>query len=944
MSVSVASPCALRRCGIFPVLALLACFSSTAQAQLRANASANAGYGQVPLHFELNRGQAPKEVRFLARGAGYSLYLTGNEAMLVLTANGKNQGARKQPRAQPLTLGMRLADARPAPEVSGVDELPGKANYLIGPDAAAWRTNVPTYAKVHYRGVYPGIDLVYYGRQRQLEYDFVVAPGANPKRIALDFIGAEKIELDATGNLVLHTAKGALRQHKPVIYQEIDGIRYGIDGRYVIKGGNRVGFEVAAYDRGQALVIDPVLTYATYLGGGGDDTGRAIAVNASGNVYVTGSTASVDFAVSAGGVQRGNAGGTDVFVSKLNAAGSALVYSTYFGGSGDEAGDGIALDTAGNAYVTGMTASPNFPTSAGAFQATLRGGRDAFVTKLNAAGSAFVYSTFLGGDGNADSDWGAAIAVDALGGAYVTGNTYSRNFPTTAAAVQPVFPGTADFNAYCAFVTKFNVAGSGLVYSSFLGGSSDRAGDLGTAITVDRSGNAYVTGRTSSFDFPVTAGAAQPALRDGGLGIPTDAFVTKFNSTGSALVYSSFLGGSYDDTGNGIALDAAGNTYVAGVTASPDFPTTAGAYNAAAPGGSSAAFVTKISATGAALVYSTYLGGRSGTEAKGIAVDVSGAASVTGITYLNCGRFSCTADFPTTTGALQPAFGGGLTDGFVATLNAAGSRLIHSSYLGASGVDGGTAIAVDAARNVYVTGYTQSADFPATPGVVQPGHAGGFDAFVAKLSADAPDLTSPRTAATTIPPANPAGWNQGPVIVMLNAADNAGGSGIESIAYSINGAAPVVVSGAAASLTFSAEQVSTLTYRATDQAGNVEAPKTLKVRIDATPPSGTVALAPRTLWPADHRLVRITPSLSARDNLGGPVKVRGPVVTSNEPQKGLGSGDRAPDWIVIGGSLWLRAERSSTGTGRIYTVTYTFTDLAGNSSQASATVSVPRHR
>src|SRR5881396_2470743 len=373
---------------------------------------ASEAYGRLPLHFEANQGQTHQDVRFLARGPGYSLYLTAGEAVLVLTK--PNPQAKRdvlstperlatQAQGTPAVVRMGLVGAAPKPFVSGLDELPGKANYFIGKDPAKWRTNVPTYAKVHYREVYPGIDLVYYGNQRQLEYDFVVSPRADPERIVLGFQGAERLEINAEGEFVLHAAGGAIRQRVPVIYQEIDGVRTKIEGRYVLKDAHRVGFQVAAYDPSRPLVIDPTLVYSTYLGGSSSDDGYGIAVDAAGAAYVTGTTGSADFTAGCTapctGLNGTLSGRSDVFVTKINAAGTALVYSTYLGGSGYESGNGIAVDAAGAAYVTGTTSSTDFPTTPGAIQTTYGGGGsssnggDAFVSKLNAAGSALLYST-----------------------------------------------------------------------------------------------------------------------------------------------------------------------------------------------------------------------------------------------------------------------------------------------------------------------------------------------------------------------------------------------------------------------------------------------------------------------------------------------------------------------------------------------------------------------
>src|SRR5258706_347616 len=558
----------------------------TLPAAAAANARVIESYGKLPLQFEANRGQTHEDVHFLARGAGYSLYLTAGEAVLLLA----NPDAKAQKRS--FALRMSLVGAAREPVVTGLDELPGKANYFIGKDRSNWRTNVPTYAKVQYRNVYPGVDLVYYGNQRQLEYDFVVAPGADTKKIALRFRGADKLEIDVEGNLVLRTAGGDIHQHKPVIYQEIDGFRREVAGGYVRKGADRVGFQLAAYDTTRPLIIDPVvLSYSTYLGGGAGDFSNGIAVDAAGNAYVTGFTASSDFPTTAGTFQPNFGGAGGAFVTKLNPTGSALVYSTYLGGSGADWGNGIAVDSGGNAYVTGITFSTDFPTTAGAFQSAVSGG--AFVTKLDPAGSALVYSTYLGG-----SDAQArGIAVDGGGNAYVTGVTSSADFPTTAGAYQVTYGGTQAGSGGDAFVTKLDPTGSGLVYSTYLGGDGS---DWGNGIAVDIDGNAYVTGTTSWITFPTTPDAFQPHSR-GGSGVNgTDGFFTKLNPTGSALVYSTYLGGTDLDLGLGIALDAKGNAYVTGATNSTDFPTTAGAYQPALSGvvccrrPASDAFVTKF--------------------------------------------------------------------------------------------------------------------------------------------------------------------------------------------------------------------------------------------------------------------------------------------------------------------------------------------------------------
>jgi len=545
---------------------------------------------------------------------------------------------------------------------------------------------------------------------------------------ALRFAGADKVEVDVQGDLVLHTAAGPIRQQKPFIYQEVGGVRKEIPGGYVLKGEQHVGFKVAAHDARRALVIDPILSYSTYLGGSGEDRSHAIAVDADGNAYVTGSTFSPDFPTTAGAFQTTLPGGFSAFVTKLNPTGSAVVYSTYLGGNNSEVGYGIAVDSAGNAFVTGNTNSSNFPTTPTAVQPTFGGavsnGGDAFVTQLDAAGSALVYSTYLGGSG---LDEGNAIAVDPAGNAYVGGLTQSFNFPTTAGAFQ-----TRGAGGTSAFVAKLDPAGSALVYCTYLGGSSGSTG--GSSLAVDASGNAYVTGGTDSIDFPTTRGVFQTTYSGG-----NDAFVAKLDSTGAALVYSTYLGGSGEDVIFGLAVDAAGNAYVTGLTDSTNLPTTMGALQTIYGGGINDAFVAKLDATSCGLVYSTYLGGSGRDTGLGIALDTAGNAFVTGNTN--------SSDFPTTSTAFQTTCGGGgCCDAFVTKLDAGGSALVYSTYLGGSDRDYGTALAVDAAGNAFVTGYTSSSDFPTTMTAFQTNFGGGTreafsgriggDAIVTKLNAD----------------------------------------------------------------------------------------------------------------------------------------------------------------------------------------------------------------
>ena len=500
-------------------------------------------YGQIPLSFVANVGQTDPQVNYLSRGSGYTLFLTPTQAVLDLSKPTAPTSPTDAPAADPVSvaLSMQLVGADPTAQAVGQDLQGSVSNYMVGNDPSQWHTNVANYGRVEYQNVYQGINLIYYGSQRQLEYDFVVAPGADAGVIQLNFQGAQGLSLDAQGNLVVQTAGGDLVEHAPVLYQDVAGARQAVSGGYVLEANGQVGLAVGSYDASKPLVIDPVLSYSTYLGGNSDDYGEGIAVDSSGNAYVTGYTTSTNFPT-ASPLQASFRGGTsDAFVTKLNANGT-LAYSTFLGGSGDDAGYGIAVDSSGNAYVTGYTSSINFPT-ASPLQGSFGGVRDAFVTKLTASGT-LAYSTYLGGSGD---DEAFGIAVDNAGNAYVTGQTASTNFPT-ATPLQG-----SNRGGYDAFVTKLTASGA-LAYSTYLGGNDN---DGGYGIAVDSSGNAYVTGNEHSTNFP-TASPLQASF--GGV---LDAFVTKLTTSG-ALAYSTYLGGSGNDVGEGIAVDSAGNAYVTG--------------------------------------------------------------------------------------------------------------------------------------------------------------------------------------------------------------------------------------------------------------------------------------------------------------------------------------------------------------------------------------------
>ena len=682
-------------------------------------------YGRVPLAFEANQGQTDPQVKFVSRGPGYGLFLTPSEAVLTLRRASKHEPNSPRAKAslqeeESAVLRMKLVGASAAAtEVSGKDELSSKSNYFIGNDPKKWRTNIRQYARVRYANLYSGVDLVYYGNQRELEYDFVLQPGADPNAIRLRIEGASKLRLES-GDLVLSSPGGDVRLRRPFAYQKMNGTKKEIRSHYVVSE-HEVGFRIGSYDRGQPLIIDPVLAYSTYLGGSADEAALDIAVDAVGNAYVTGFTTSIDFPT-ANALQSAYGGGTsDVYVTKINAAGSALVYSTYLGGSSDfDVGQSIAVDSVGSVYVTGATGSPDFPT-VNPIQATNHGIRDAFVTKISPDGSALVYSTYLGGSGD---DYGWGIAVDSAGNAHVTGDTPSRDFPIVK-ALQPTFHEGANFNS---FVSEINADGSALIYSTYWGGSG---GEGGSRVALDPAGNTYIGGYTFSPDFP-TVNAIQPTYAGN-----VDAYLTKFSADGQTVIYSTFLGGSGFEYGWDVAVDSAGNAYMTGFTQSTDFPTA----HALQPTnhGNTDAFVAKINPSGDAFVFSTYLGGSNTDQGASIAADSSGNAYV--------GGYTKSKDFPTAS-AIQPTNHGGF-DAFVAKISGDGSALLYSTYLGGtaneSEFDAGyrdLGIAVDSAGSAYVAGTTKSVDFPVTPQAFQKALKGGSDAFVAKIASAGGSVTT----------------------------------------------------------------------------------------------------------------------------------------------------------------------------------------------------------
>jgi len=686
--------------------------------------------GRLPLAFEENRGQSDPQVRFLARGAAYDAFLTEHGADVLLRAV---EGTK------PSFIRIRFTKPRNATQPVAAEPLSGKVNYLMGEDPSRFIVDVGTFARVRYESVYPGIDVVYYGNGGQLEYDLIVAPRADPRRIRMSFGGTDGIELSGDGDLVLRTASGNVELRKPVAYQEIHGERREIEARYVLATNGQVGFRIGAYDSRYALVIDPILALATNLWG----SATGVALDAAKNIYIVGTVSSKTLPAT-GGFQTQLAGTQDAYVAKLNPAGTSVIYATYLGARrATTTGLAIAVDGAGSAYVTGTTSSTGFPLTPGAYRAS----GPAFVAKLSPTGNALAYSTYVTAPV-------ASLVVDGAGSAFMTGA--AETLETTPGAVQSTSAGSLS-----AYVAKLNAGGTAMSYATYLGGSAD---DEGHGIAVDNNGNAYLVGVTRSADFP-TLNPVRSSL--GGW---TDAFVTKLNPTGTALVYSTYLGGSEDERGFGIAVDAAGQAHVTGWTKSTDFPRTTGVFQPVIgypDPAISNAFVTKLDSAGSGLVYSSYLGGKwcltatvrfcSSFFGPDEGIDVGTSIAVDAMGYAYVGGYATSTEFPLVDSMQKvTAMGEGWHVPLVAKVAPAGDRLVYAAVLGTKVQDGTVGqVAIDGAGGAVVVGETPDAPFPLTPGAV----LGSGSGFVFKL-------TNGKYPTTVQASANPVGRGQA---VTLNA-------------------------------------------------------------------------------------------------------------------------------------------------------------------------------
>jgi uncharacterized repeat protein (TIGR01451 family) len=747
-------------------------------------------YAALPMMFEANNGQTDSRVKFLAHAPGYTLFLTDNEAVLSLptesaaSASGhtgqhsKNSASRHLEELGTPKLArvvrLRFAGAGTPAAITGREQLRAKTNYIIGSDPKQWHTNVSNYSAVEYRGIYSGVDAVFHGNQQHLEYDFIVAPDANPNAIALEVEGgANKLHIGPAGEVIItlvHDQHGETRTTaesranitllKPVVYQETAGKRHDIQGEFTLLAGNKIGFAVGPYDHSQPLVIDPTLVYSSVLSAGGtvENIGVAIAVDLFGSAYVTGQTGIPGFPTTSGAFETTTKNPLAAFVTKFSPDGSELRYSTYVGGSNDDASQSIAVDSSGNAYITGSTSSSDFPTTAGSSEPnrptyifnggpTPYTGAVPFVTKLSSDGSTLVYSTYVAGGTRFQTccDIGRGIAVDAAGEAYIMGVTYASNFPVTTGAFQTTYNASLGDD----FVSKLSADGSALVFSTYLGGSGQQnnaevsgLGGRGSGgIAVDSSGNAYVTDITYSSNFPTTTGAFQTSPK----GSKGTVFVTKFAPAGT-VVYSTLLGGSQSQSPGAIAVDSTDSAFVMGTTTSSDFPVTSGTAQGTCAGGSPLyacedVFVTKLDPSGASLVYSTFLGGSSEDFGTGIAVDPQDSAIVVGLT--------ASSNFPTTPDALYNYFcaTSGCFSDFITKLSPNGSAFVSSSIFPPTASDSCclAAVAVDLAGNAYMTGANAgvSGAFPITPGAFQTSNPNSeFSAFLSEIAFVAPPFAS----------------------------------------------------------------------------------------------------------------------------------------------------------------------------------------------------------
>jgi len=674
------------------------------------NGGIDLNYGRIPLYFIKNNGQNQNPALFYARTSGYSLGLTRQGLVFGQKLRGKGLGSSQQN-----IFSFNFLGATSDPEVMPVDKAEYRVNYFFGQDQAQWRTNVPTSKAVLYKELYPAIDLKVYGRENKIEYDWIIHSGGDVSQIRVNFIGAQDTWIDSKENLTIKTDLGEFKHLKPMCYQMIAGARIPVAGSYQELAPNTYGIDVVDYDKDYELVIDPVvLVYSTYLGTKDYDEVSAVAVDPAGAAYITGSMSGVTFSPTDATADNYLVTDTGMYITKIYPAGTELVYSTFIGGSAYEVSNDLTVDSSGSVYVVGFSRSADYPV-VNPFQAKNKGSEDVFITKLSPDGSSLVYSSFLGGT---SQEWGKGIAIDKKGAAYVAGSTVSADFPIKK-AFQKTYQGAKEYYPWDGFITKIHPKGNRLVYSSFLGGNGQ---DLAYGVAVNSKGEAFITGGTSSTNFPRKK-AVQKSF-----GGRTDAFVCKVHRSGNRLLYSTFLGGDSYDSGNGIAVDAKGAAYVVGETSSYDFPVKSAAQGVLIKDydeSENDVFVTKLSPTGRKIVYSTFLGGGQYDRGNDIAVDNLGAAYIIG--------FTASKNFP-----IKDPFQAsrkGEADAFISKLHPNGRSLLFSTFLGGSKYDSGYGIALEGAGKIYAVGVTDSKDFPLKKAIQKKklGKKETSDVFITKM-------------------------------------------------------------------------------------------------------------------------------------------------------------------------------------------------------------------
>jgi hypothetical protein len=694
----------------------------------------------LPISFEKNVGQAGDGADVVARGRGYNLLLTNKAAVLELRSFFRKNslfGNKLNPEETALQsttkiLKVEMVGSNQNPTLLVNGELPGKVNYLIGNNSANWFKNIPTFSKVTYGNLYPGIDLTYYGNQGQIEYDFNVSPGSDFKNIIFRLSGSKKMDVNLFGDIIIDLDGQNVKIQKPQIYQVINGVRKNIPGNYIFLGNNEFSFQIDQYDKNHPLTIDPFLIYSTFFGGSAGDNISSMVLDNSGSLSFAGSTNSLNFPT-LNAVQSSYAGGSsDTYVTKLSNDGSYVIYSTYIGGSSpsnnSEAALAIAVDDADNAYVTGFTNSNNFPVvnSLSGYHGGVPGSTDGFVFKLSSDGDSLLYSTYLGGS---DGDYPTGIAADGPGNAYIAGWTFSSDYPTVN-AFQPSSGGTISGQNIDSFVSKLDSQGNSLVYSTYLGGSSN---DYNGGIAIDSSGNAYIAGYTSSNNFPISN--AFQSQKSSNTMSSFDAYLTKLSPNGQNLTYSTYLGGNSpygaSNVAQSVTVDNNGDAFVVGSTDSPNFPTLNALQPTLIGWPNNNAFITEFNTSGDGLIFSTFLGGHNNTSASKVVLGNDGYIYVAGGTQ--------SVDFPVVD-PVQASISGG-QDAFVSRITPNGGALSLSTYLGGSGDDYSGGVAVDGTGNIYIGGTTGSSNFPIINSI-QPGIGGQQDAFLSKISPLSRQLSS----------------------------------------------------------------------------------------------------------------------------------------------------------------------------------------------------------